>query len=222
MFSKFKITILLIIIGVLGRLFFVKFIGIPNFEIITALTLVSAVFLGRVWGIVVPLSIIAITDVVIGNSPVLIFTWSAFAIIGVIGMIYKKYESHFVIASPAAAGRGNPADGAKNTGLLRRLLTPRNDSRRIIGLTCLGIISSVFFFLYTNFGWWMMTNMYPHTWDGLIRCYVMGLPFFKNNLIGNLIFVPMASSVAICAIALREKLKNQNQNLQLKINKIKI
>ncbi len=67
------------------------------------------------------------------------------------------------------------------------------------------IISSVFFFLYTNFGWWLMTNMYPHTWDGLIQCYIMGLPFFKNNLIGNLIFVPMVSVAAMFIARLETK-----------------
>ncbi len=167
-FNKSKIiaAAVVILVGILGRFFMREAIGIPNFEIITALTLVSAVFLGRAWGIIVPLSIIAITDVVIGNSPVLIFTWSAFAVIGIFGMVFGKCRI--------------------------------SDSKyQILGLTGVGIISSVFFFLFTNFGWWLVTNMYPHTLDGLIRCYVMGLPFFKNNLIGNLIFVPVFSSAAV-------------------------
>lgn len=169
-FSKLIAALGVIIFGVIGRFFMFKFVGIPNFEIITALTLVSAVFLGRIWAIVVPLSIIAITDVIIGNSPVLVFTWSAFAIIGAFGMLYKS---------------------AKPQALSSKL--------EIIGLTGIGIVSSVFFFLYTNFGWWLTSNMYPHTFQGLIQCYIMGLPFFKNNLIGNLIFVPVFSGAAILA-----------------------
>lgn len=169
--------------GVVARFFLLKFVGIPNFEIITALTLISAVFLGRVWGIIVPLSIIAITDVFIGNGPVLFFTWSAFAAIGVLGWIFGKMDI-------------------------------KSNKLKVIGLTGVGIVSSVFFFLYTNFGWWLMTNMYPHTLDGLIQAYIMGLPFFKNNLIGNLIFMPMLSFVALAVIELKLKMENKLMNLK--------
>lgn len=158
----------LILVGILGRLFLKSYVGIPNFEIITALTLVSAVFLGRFWAIIVPLSIIAITDVIIGNNAIMLFTWSAFAIIGAIGVLYKNARSQLL-----------------------------SSNFEIIGLTGAGILSSVFFFIYTNFGWWLVSEMYPHTWEGLIQCYAMGLPFFKNNLIGNLVFVPMFSAAAM-------------------------
>lgn len=212
--AAFLSVLFLVLIGVFGRLFFVKFIGIPNFEIITALTLVSAVFLGRAWGIVVPLSIIAITDVVIGNSPVLIFTWSAFAIIGIFGWLSRR-----VILS--GAQQGGVEESRTNVRFSRirgRFLSAsRRIGMTIIKMTGFGIFSSIFFFLYTNFGWWLMTNMYPHTLDGLIQCYIMGLPFFKNNLIGNLIFVPMFSSVAMYALLLKEKVKMKSEKLQLKI-----
>ncbi len=170
--SKIIIGIGIVIVGILGRFLLINYVGIPNFEIITALTLTSAVFLGGVWTFVVPLSIIAITDMVIGNSPVLVFTWSAFAVIGIFGWIFKKYQIP-------------------------------NTKYRILGLTSVGIISSIFFFLYTNFGWWLVSGMYPHTLDGLIQAYIMGLPFFKNNLIGNLIFVPIFSGAAILIIYLK-------------------
>lgn len=186
----------IIFFGVIARFFLLKFVGIPNFEIITALTLVSAVFLGRAWGIAVPLSIIAITDVFIGNGPVMIFTWSAFAIIGFFGVLSRS-----VILSGAQQG------GVEESRANARLSRIRGRFLALLGMTTLGIISSVFFFLYTNFGWWLMTNMYPHTWDGLIQCYIMGLPFFKNNLIGNLFFVPMASSAAMYAFLLKPKFK---------------
>lgn len=172
--SKLFAALAIIAIGVLGRFFMLKFVGVPNFEIITALTLVSAVFLGRIWGIVVPLSIIAITDVVIGNSPVLVFTWSAFAIIGILGWFFSR-------------------------------LNVAGQKSKIIGLTGVGIISSIFFFLYTNFGWWLVSGMYPHTLDGLFQCYIMGLPFLKNNLAGNFIFVPIFSVAAVFVRSLKAK-----------------
>ncbi len=207
--TNFFSAIFLIIVGVIGRIFLIDYVAIPNFEIITALTLVSAVFLGRIWGIIVPLSIIAITDAVIGNNSVLFFTWSAFAIIGVLGWL-----SRFVILNEAKRSEESrtacpPTGGNVRFSRIRGrfLSASRRIGMTIVKMLALGIGSSIFFFLYTNFGWWLATNMYPHTWDGLIQCYIMGLPFFKNNLIGNLIFVPIASGVAMYVIALKSKFK---------------
>ena len=66
----------------------------------------------------------------------------------------------------------------------------------IIG-TGLGIIASLWFYLWTNFGVWALDSfgMYPKTLLGLIDAYILGLPFFKNNLIGNLLFVPISLTI---------------------------
>lgn len=60
-------------------------------------------------------------------------------------------------------------------------------------LTGMGVVASTFFFIWTNFGTWLAWNMYPHTWSGLVQCYVMAIPFFKANLLGNLVIVPVVS-----------------------------
>jgi len=209
-FNKSKIITALVVIvfGVLGRFFLIKFVGLPNFEIITALTLVSAVFLGRIWALAVPLSIIAITDIFIGNNSVMFFTWSAFAIIGVIGWFSRSVilKDSSILSLRGAERRSNPefiAPLARSFDNLRMA---------IIKLTGMGIVASIFFFLYTNFGWWLLSNMYPHNLDGLIQCYIMGLPFFKNNLIGNLIFMPITSGAAIfLKSVLKNKIWNQGK-----------
>ena len=50
------------------------------------------------------------------------------------------------------------------------------------------LISSIIFFIITNFGVWLNFNMYPKTVDGLIQCYIMGIPFFRNTLISDLFY----------------------------------
>ena len=50
------------------------------------------------------------------------------------------------------------------------------------------MIASLQFFLVTNFGVWLMWSMYPHTPTGLLGCYEAGLPFFRNQLVGDLGF----------------------------------
>jgi len=50
------------------------------------------------------------------------------------------------------------------------------------------ILASVLFFVVTNFAVWAFSPWYSKTITGLIQCYIMGLPFFKNTLLGNLFY----------------------------------
>jgi len=50
------------------------------------------------------------------------------------------------------------------------------------------ILGAVLFFLITNFAVWAFTPWYAKTFPGLIQCYFMALPFFKNTLLGNLFY----------------------------------
>ncbi len=42
-------------------------------------------------------------------------------------------------------------------------------------------ISSLAFFLITNFAVWLTSGMYPHNLQGLLQCYFFGLPFYKTS-----------------------------------------
>jgi hypothetical protein len=50
------------------------------------------------------------------------------------------------------------------------------------------LASSVAFFVVTNFAVWAFFNWYPHTWAGLISCFTLALPFFRNTLAGDLVY----------------------------------
>lgn len=45
---------------------------------------------------------------------------------------------------------------------------------------------SIVFFLLTNAAVWLFTQMYPHTFAGLLDSYTMAIPFFKFSLVGDL------------------------------------
>ena len=51
------------------------------------------------------------------------------------------------------------------------------------------IFGSLIFFFLTNFAVWAFTPWYAKTISGLIQCYLMALPFFKNTLLGDLFYV---------------------------------
>jgi len=69
-------------------------------------------------------------------------------------------------------------------------LIKNNSKHYILKITGLGVSSVLFFYLWTNFGWWLISGMYEMSLLGLIRCYVAGIPFLKNQLVSVLIFTP--------------------------------
>lgn len=97
--KKIFFAFLIIALGVLFR---TKWHIWPNVEFVTAATMLSAVYLGRRWGIIVPLIIMGISDYVIGNTNIFIFTWSAYVLIGIFSkkfMAFGKIKSAVIASS---------------------------------------------------------------------------------------------------------------------------
>jgi hypothetical protein len=70
--------------------------------------------------------------------------------------------------------------------VLRVALTRKVTLGRLAGCS---VLSSVVFFLVTNFAVWAFgapESTYPYTALGLAECYLAGLPFIKNTLLGDL------------------------------------
>lgn len=76
------------------------------------------------------------------------------------------------------------------TGIIGIVLKKHNNFKWIIGGT---LLSSVLFFIITNFGVWAMNmgNMYAKNLTGLVQCYLMAIPFFRNTLMGDLFYTGM-------------------------------
>jgi hypothetical protein len=68
--------------------------------------------------------------------------------------------------------------------LLGRLLLGRRQSPLRVGSAV--VAGSIVFFLVSNLAMWMsVLSMYPRTLDGLVACYVNGLPLFGWTLLGD-------------------------------------
>ncbi len=50
--------------------------------------------------------------------------------------------------------------------------------------------SSVLFFVVTNFAVWALDDgsFYPKTIPGLISCYIAAIPFFRNTMLGDIVY----------------------------------
>lgn len=71
------------------------------------------------------------------------------------------------------------------SGLLGLWIRKHNKPGFVLGAS---LIASLQFFLITNFGVWVTTNMYSHDLNGLLQSYLMGLPFYKYTLLGDLFY----------------------------------
>lgn len=62
------------------------------------------------------------------------------------------------------------------------------EERSVVKIGTMALVTSSLFFLISNFGVWAMQTMYPMTWSGLVACYVAAIPFFDNQIYGDLFF----------------------------------
>jgi hypothetical protein len=49
------------------------------------------------------------------------------------------------------------------------------------------LISSLAFYLLSNFGVWTSGTLYTRSLSGLLECYVAAVPFFRNTLLSDLV-----------------------------------
>ncbi len=72
-------------------------------------------------------------------------------------------------------------------GLLGVWVGKTKSVQRMVSATLTG---SIVFFVVTNFGVWIGGSgiIYPMTIDGLLECYTMAIPFFRNALLGDVFF----------------------------------
>lgn len=160
------IAFALVVIGIIGRLLLEPY---PNVEPVMAVSIIAGALLGPYLGLLVALLTVVGSDVVIGNSNILMYTWTAWALIGVSSTVLKRNKA--------------------NTSVISDTLK----------FTVWGVAGTLFFYLWTNFGVWQLTTMYPHTLAGLIQSYIMALPFLRYQLAGNLVIVPALSFTILAA-----------------------
>ena len=65
--------------------------------------------------------------------------------------------------------------------MIRKKLTVTN-------IAASSLAGAIIFFLITNFAFFYPETIYPHNLAGIVKSYVMGLPFLRNMLIGDLVY----------------------------------
>ncbi len=160
----------LIAFAIIGRMLLQ---AMPNVETLMVVSIIAGAILGPYLGLLVSLLSVIGSDVLIGNTSILVFTWSAWAFIGIASTLLKRKRDS-----------------------VPQKIAVWSDSLKF---TAGGALGTLFFYLWTNFGVWLMTAMYPKTWEGLMQSYIMALPFLRNQFVGNMIIIPAVSIVFLTA-----------------------
>lgn len=136
----------------------------PNFAPIGAMALFGgACFANKRMAFLVPLAAMLVSDLAIG--------WlSGDLSLGLHRLIPVVYGSFALIVCLGFLLRGR---------------------RKVVPIAGAALASSVLFFVLTNFGVWALGSWYPHTWEGLVACYVAAIPFFQNTLLGDAVYATL-------------------------------
>lgn len=131
----------------------------PNVTPVASLALFGGAFLSRRFALFYPFLIMVFSDLLLN---------------ALLGIPIVLLESLFVYGSFFITG---------GIGLWCR-------SRRRLGMMYLAsLVSSLQFFIVTNFGTWFVSGLYPKNPAGLLQCYTMAIPFFRNSLLGDLFWI---------------------------------
>lgn len=66
-----------------------------------------------------------------------------------------------------------------------------NNKINISKIFITAIFSSFIFFIISNFGYWLSSELYEKNLFGLIRCYIAAIPFYKGTILGALFYTPL-------------------------------
>lgn len=154
--ARISLFFILVLSGVGLRLLFRD---LPNFAPVAALSLFAGYFFRHIgMAILVPISVMAITNACLGGYPswaVLLSVYGCLTVPALLGQRFLATGDHRRVASITA----------------------------VMGWS---LASSLLFFFVTNYASWV--QWYPPTWSGFVDCYVAAIPFFRYTLAGDVFF----------------------------------
>ncbi len=136
-----------------------------NFSPLAAISLVGGLFFSqKYWAIIVPLLSVWISDLFINNviysQYYSEFTWFYDG-------FYWQYASYVLI------------------GLMGLSFKQNLSFFKLFGMSLSG---SILFFIISNFGCFMGSEIYSKDLGGLILCYGAGIPFFSATVLGDMFY----------------------------------
>ncbi len=132
----------------------------PNVTAVLAMSFFAGVYLNWISAIFVALASLILSDVFLGfyGARILVFNYVAVIVSIAFGMLSRRR----VVESYGGA---------------------------VISLSLIeSFLCATAFFAISNLGVFLFSGLYLLTWDGLVLCYTLALPFFRNAFLGTLVY----------------------------------
>ena len=137
----------------------------PNFSPLGAIGVFGVAHFSKKWlGVLIPITATWLSDLFINN---VIYAKYTTSFVWFYDGFYWQYGSYILIAIAAIF-----------------IVKKVNVQNVFTG----ALASSAIFFLISNFGVWISSTSYPHTFSGLMTCYAAGIPFIKGTILGDLFY----------------------------------
>lgn len=160
---RFGILVAIILVATAFRFLAVSVPSLSNFSPVGTIALFGgAYFTKKYWAFVVPILALWLSNLVLNN------------------VFYKQWYPTFSFGFEAAVFISFALVVLVGIVTLKKV-----NLTNLLGANLLG---TLVFFIVSNFFVWTAGEIYPQTFDGLVSCYTMALPFLKNTLMSNLIF----------------------------------
>ena len=184
--EKFRAALLLILIGVVGRLLL---LNLANIETVLVASLLAGTYLGGIYVVIVPVSIMLSTDAIIyiarypGFYPVgdiallAVFVYSGYVMISLIGSATRRRQVAFRL-------------------------------RSIVVLTSISIPLTIFYDVWTATGMWLTITGKPPIAQSLWQTLEMQVPFTLLHIISSLIFVPIFGTIFLYYLSHAEEVES--------------
>lgn len=157
---RFRIALALIVLAALTRLLPHP----PNFTPIGAMGLFGAAYFGnKRLALIIPFVALFLSDLFLNN------------------VVYSQYYTSFTWYTSLWIYLGFALVMLAGYVILRNDRSPS----RVVAAS---LTASVLFFLVSNLSTWVGSGIYPQTFAGLMTCYIAGLPFIGNTIMGDLFF----------------------------------
>lgn len=165
---------MLVIFFIVGSVLIRLFPHIPNFAPITAVAIFGGVYLNKKYALIIPLSSMFLSDYLLLYINPFQYPFVDFTTVYPITAMFHATTAYVYISFIIS-------------GLIGLWLRNKKNLKNVLRAS---LFASIQFFLITNFGVWT-GGMYSRDINGLMESYVMGTPFFRYTLLGDLFYMGM-------------------------------
>ncbi len=136
-----------------------------NFAPVAAAAIFAGLYMNKKYALIIPIAAVFLSDIFIGLYPYVLWVYGTYILIALMNIGFR--------------GKYNNLHGMKKGAAL-------------YGAT---IVSSIVFFIVTNFGVWTSGLYYEMNFQGLINSYIAALPFFRTSLLADAVYVTIMAGV---------------------------